>query len=241
MAIEIGSGVQFGSGTQIHTSANPISTGLVLHLDAATLGANPSTWIDSVSSLTFTLYGSPVYSSSNGGYLSFAPGSGQYAQSPNQSFGSLSTWSVEVWHYYEGTNTGIAPCIVTELYPNVTNNINFSLGSNVYGSTNLQAGFWNSNWRTTPVGYSLTSGSWYHIMGTYDGTTLRLYVNDTLAQTESYSNTPVSGGSGIRLMRRWDDADYWGGRLAIVRIYSTALSAEDVSTNYSADRHRFGL
>ena len=42
-------------------------------------------------------------------------------------------------------------------------------------------------------------------------------------------------------MRRWDLGDYWGGRLAIIRIYNRALLASEVTTNYSASKARFGL
>ena len=45
-------------------------------------------------------------------------------------------------------------------------------------------------------------------------------------------------------MRRWDrnaPEDYWGGGLAILRIYSGAIGASDVSTNYAASKARFGL
>ena len=42
-------------------------------------------------------------------------------------------------------------------------------------------------------------------------------------------------------MRRWDDGDYWGGRLSVVRIYDNALTQNQVTGNYNAQRVRFGL
>jgi len=226
--------------TSTYTPILPVTTGLVMNLDAATLSSNPttSTWYDSVSNLPFTLYSSPTYSSNNGGYLTFVSSSGQYAQSTNQSFGSLSTWTVEAWHYYDATLTGAAPCIVTEVYPGVTNKINFSLGSDIAGI--LQNGFFDGGWRTTSVG-TLTSGNWYQLVGTYDGSTINLYINNSLSQSTSYTGTPTSSQGGIRLMRRWDLADYWGGRLGIVRIYNTALTPTQIQQNYNANKSRFGL
>lgn len=241
MAIEIGAGVEIGGGTAVHTALSAVTTGLVLQLDAATLSANPTTWTDSVSSLTFTLYGAPVYSSAHGGVLQFVPASSQYAQSPTQSFASLTQFTVEAWHYYTGTNSAGSPCILTELYPGSTARINFNLGNGSDSSPNLQMGFFDGGWRQTTTGYTLTAGNWYHLMGTYDGATIRLYVNNSLVRSTAYSGTPVSSRGGIRLMRRWDAAQYQGGYLGIVRIYNTALSAADVSVNYSADRSRFGL
>ena len=42
-------------------------------------------------------------------------------------------------------------------------------------------------------------------------------------------------------MRRWDLGDYWGGYLAIVRIYGRALQASEITQNYGASKARFGL
>ena len=60
-------------------------------------------------------------------------------------------------------------------------------------------------------------------------------------RSSSYSGTPLSSQGGIRLMRRWDNPDYWGGRLAIVNIYTGSLTAADISQNYNTNRGRFGL
>ena len=42
-------------------------------------------------------------------------------------------------------------------------------------------------------------------------------------------------------MRRWDNPEYWGGRLGVVRIYNTAFSNVQIDQNYQAVRSRFGL
>ena len=42
-------------------------------------------------------------------------------------------------------------------------------------------------------------------------------------------------------MKRWDNYDYWGGALAIVRIYDHALTSSDVAVNYFGSKGRFGL
>jgi hypothetical protein len=78
----------------------------------------------------------------------------------------------------------------------------------------------------------------------YDGTNLKLYINNVLTQTEASSATPQSSSLGIHIMRRWDqsgEVDLWGGYLAVLRIYSGALTAEQVTTNYNASKARFGL
>jgi hypothetical protein len=96
-------------------------------------------------------------------------------------------------------------------------------------------------------GYTLpASNAWYQIVGTYDGANFKTYVNTTLRVTNPYTGTPASGNQGINLMKRWDkDASpgnaFWGGRLAIVRMYNTALSQAQITTNYNVNKARFGL
>lgn len=224
----------------IGQSTGTVTANLVLNLDAGLTSSfsGNTTWVDTVNGLQFTLSGTPTFSSNNGGYINFVPTSSQYAYSGNQSFGSLTQWTVEAWHYYTGTNTGSLPSIVTELYPGSTSQINFSLGSNTIGS--LQNGFFNGAWQVTS-GYGLTTNAWYHIVGTYDGTTIKLFVNNNQVNATNYTGTPASSQGGIRLMRRWDLTDYWGGRLGIVRIYNTAFGNTQINTNFQAVRSRFGI
>jgi hypothetical protein len=222
-----------------------VTDGLVLSLDAGNINSYPgsgATWTDMIQSRVFTLFNTPAYSSNNGGYLSFIPASSQYAQATSLS-SSLSTWTVETWHYYTDTNSGLTPTIVTEVYPGSTSNINFNLGSQTsQGRTSLSSGFFNGAWRTTSATI-LTTNTWNYVVGTYDGITNKLYVNDLLVQSSSYTGTPISSQGGIRLMRRWDDtsADFWGGRLSIVRIYNNALNTTQITQNYNAQKSRFGL
>jgi hypothetical protein len=208
-------------------------TSPVLSLDAADYsGSGP--WIDSIGGKSFTLTNSPTWSSSNGGYFNFVSSSSQYAIC-NTSLPSMSTWTVGVWHYYTGTETGSAPCIVTETF--IGGGINYSLGKNNGG---FSSGFFNGGWRTTD-GYSLTPNNWYYIVGTYDGSTIKLYVNNTLVDSTNYTGTPTTSGAGIRLMERWDLSDYWGGRLAIVDIFDTALDQTEITTIWNSTKTRFGL
>lgn len=235
------------SGTYSQTVAASSNTlfanNLQLHLDAgntSSYSGSGTTWTDLVGSKTFTLYGSPTYSAASGGYINFVPASGQYAQTTT-SLASMTNWTVEAWHYYTGTNTGASPCIVTEYWPNGTGNLNYTLGNGTDSSPNLQAAFFNGAWRATPTGTTLTANTWYHLAGTYNGSTLKLYVNGTLASNASYTGTSATGAAGIRLMRRWDNAEYWGGGLGVVRIYNSDIGAAGVSQNYNFQKSRFGV
>ena len=105
MALVIGSGITIGGGINIASMVDYVTANLVLNLDAGLTSSfsGNTTWRDTVNGLSFTLSGTPTFSSNNGGYLSFAPASSQYAYSANQGFGNLSRWTVEAWHYFTNT------------------------------------------------------------------------------------------------------------------------------------------
>ena len=213
----------------------------ILSLDAGNMSSYPgsgTTWTDLVGGKTFSLINGPGYDPSNGGKFYFHAPSGQYAQC-NSGLQNLSTWSIGVWHYYTGSNVGSGMCIVTEVYPGSTSRINYSLGDNYDGGL-LSSGFFDGGWRTSGS-HSLTANSWYHIVGTYDGLTNKLYVNNTLVQSSDYTGSPQSSNGGIRLMRRWDNADYWDGYLSTVDIYDKAMNPSQVASVFNRTKSRFGL
>ena len=237
--VNIGGGINFGEG--ISVGQFPLPT-LVLSLDAGNPASYPgtgTTWTDTVAGVPFTLYNGVTYNSANGGYLSFDPVSAQYAQSP--SIAQLGTWSVEAWHYYTGTNVGGSPCILTEVFTG--GGINYTLGAINNTGTDLEAGWFNGGqWIYTGTSYNLTPGNWYQIVGTYDGNYPKLYVNNTLVATGTTSGGQAyESGQGIRLMQRWDNPDYWGGNLAIVKIYSGSIGTVGVNASWNTNKSRFGL
>jgi len=241
MSLVIGNNLTIEPGITISTSYSVVTNNLVLNLDAGNVSSYPgtgSTWTDLISARTFTLFNNPTFSSGNGGSLDFAPTNDQYAYC-SSSLPTMTNWTVEVWHYYTGTNDSGSPCIVTELYPP---SINYTLGSTNDNSPLLSAGFFNGAWQVTPYNYTLTPGNWYQIVGTCDNTNVNLYINGSLIRTNNwYGSPPSSGGGGIFLMNRWDNPERWGGKLAIVRIYNTNIGASGVTQNYAADKNRFGL
>jgi Concanavalin A-like lectin/glucanases superfamily len=199
-------------------------------------GAN--SWIDSVNNLPFILQNGVTYDSGDGGSMVFVPSSNQYAQSA--SIAGLTKWTVETWHYYAGTNTGTSPCILTEVFGG--GGINYTLGAINNDTSGLCAGWYNGGgWVYTGTSYNLTPGNWYQIVGTYDGTSVKLYVNNTLVATGGSPGSAFGSGYGIRLMRRWDNAEFWGGKLGIVNIYDGAMNQAEVTSSWNTNKARFGL
>lgn len=224
-----------------------VTRGLRVFLDAGDTRSYPgtgTTWTDiSGNGVNFTLRNSPAYSTSNGGVLTFASASFQYADTTTN-LGDLNTFTIEAWVKWNGNPAAGTNAIVTNLYDGVSK-VNFTLGSCEPLSSTVRSGFYNGAWRNVTTGHTPTAGAWYHYVGTYDGSTVRLYVNVGTTYTLSYSGTPQSGGA-IRIARRWDDVDnvstnFVDGTIPVIRIYNRALSTPEVTQNFNAQRSRYGI
>lgn len=224
----------------------PATSGLTLSLDAGNSSSYPgtgSTWTNLVGgSGNATLINSPTYNSANSGYLNFSKTSLEYATVPN--IGTIQNWTVEVWVRFTSSLTGQVASVVGNQF-NLSSSLNFSIGTNnAPGSYNIVAGFFQNGWYNT-TGFAPTLNTWYQIVGTYDGSTIKQYVNGTASGgTLNVSATLQSGGE-VRMMKRWDSALTSGnlidGDLSIVRIYNRALNATEITQNYNANKSRFGL
>jgi hypothetical protein len=82
---------------------------------------------------------------------------------------------------------------------------------------------------------SLQPGTWYHIVGTYDGTNMRLYVNGVLERTTASSISVENHTSGLRF-GRGDTCGCYGGLIDEVAVYGTALTATQVLDHYNAGK-----
>lgn len=93
------------------------------------------------------------------------------------------------------------------------------------GTTNTSA-----TWTQT-----LSSGTWYQYIGTYDGTNARAYINGSLVAT-SVSGSGSIAASGVDVNIGRDGAytsDYFTGTIDEVRISSIARSSDWIKTEYN--------
>ncbi|EJN57677.1 LamG domain-containing protein [Halogranum rubrum] len=81
------------------------------------------------------------------------------------------------------------------------------------------------------TGGSPSVGDWTHLVVTFGGGTLRLFVDGTEVDSTSASGQLATHGN-IQLGGDEGDHGYWDGRLDQVRTYARSLSAAEVSTLY---------
>jgi hypothetical protein len=78
---------------------------------------------------------------------------------------------------------------------------------------------------------ALATGTWSHLAGTYDGTTLRLYVNGAQVSSKSVSGGLVNGTGPLHVGGNAVWAEWFSGQIDDLRIYNRALSATELQTD----------
>lgn len=111
-----------------------------------------------------------------------------------------------------------------------SNNSWYSAGTSVSGTT------------------SINLGSWYHVVGVYDGTQVILYLNGNFEKTggatlsgtvannvvNTYTNLTIGKTDATNL-------NNFQGQLGMVKLYNRALSNTEILQNFNAHKGRYGL
>jgi hypothetical protein len=138
---------------------------------------------------------------------------------------NLTTWTVAVW-----VRSPAAPSSASGSGP-VQREKNFEINWNhpdvaLRGAVALSAG---GTWHAASFG-PLAANTWYHLVGTYDGDTLRAYVNGVLATANpAPSGNPDLEPLPLELGARAGAASYFAGVVSGVRIYRRAIGPSEVA------------
>ncbi len=81
---------------------------------------------------------------------------------------------------------------------------------------------------------NLTNNSWHYIAGTWDGTTMKLYVDEDTPVTVSKSGAITYDGDDLFIGSRLGTGEYFDGLISDVRLYDRALTSYEVKNNYNA-------
>jgi len=240
MSIQVRDGVQFSGGAYMSSSAplSVVTTGLQLYLDAGNASSYSGTgtsWNDlSGNGRNGTLTNNPTYSSADGGSIVF-DGNNDFVQCS----GSLTVTAATfvTWIRRNGSQGDYDGII----YSRGT----VATGLSFLGVTNKISYTWNNTVDT----YSWDSGltipdlTWCMVAVSVTNTTATAYLCQSSGIT-SATNTVSHTSTVLDDIRIGQDnlaSRFFNGRIAVAQIYNIALSAEQVSQNFAADRSRFGV
>jgi hypothetical protein len=223
-----------------------VTSGLTLCLDA---GFRPSystsgvSWYDISynNPLVTTLVNGPTYSSTNGGSLLF-DGSDDNCVVASDGFGIFNNqkYTIEAWVKFS-SNNGDIPIFSYDYtsfnYPYYAAHLRHTGTGKVYLGWNM-GGFQYELQTTTNT---ILSSTWYHIVGIVESGRQQIYVNNVL-KTSSTQSGPITFYNVPAYVGYYPHAPIaMYGNIAIVRVYNRALSSAEVTTNWNAQKSRFGL
>lgn len=111
------------------------------------------------------------------------------------------------------------------LFTYYTGGVNYVYWRGIKSTTSYNA--------TYTIGASMSTSAWMHIVGTYDGNNLKLYVNGVLRSTTAVGGALDTASNGIVFLGRLGDTSYvLNGSLDEVAIYDHALSVDQVYRHY---------
>jgi hypothetical protein len=218
---------------------NIITNGLVLNLDAANKDSYPgtgTTWNNTVSnSYNGTLNNGPSFLSNiNGGVIAF-DGVDDEVTGPKPTFSAV---TLEYYCKLTGNSTGGYPHIVMSGNTFIgfignTSSARFRIAINPgAGYSEITSDLLNPS--TNFNLYSMT----------YDGTTVRMYVNGVL-QSNTMNIPPtfslMDGNAYYLNATTTPSYDKAPNQIPIFRLYNRALSTTEIQQNYNAQKTRFGL
>lgn len=227
-------------------SSGAVTSGLIMHLDpgdSSSYSGSGSTWTDLEGTVgNHTLLNGVVYSSADGGSFVF-DGSNDFARNTSFNLSTLSAFTVDSW--VNPDNSSSDHTILGQFLRSGGYYGPFILYLDIGGAVGYDAYVRLSNNTAKRISTSIangTIGAWNHVVATFDSTSLKLYVNNSLIGTtatglgiQNNSNAGFAIGSD-----RTTGSRYWDGKIATTKIYNRVLSSTEVATNYNATKSRYG-
>jgi hypothetical protein len=212
---------------------NPISNGLVLHLDASDAGTvSGSSWANKVAGVagaeaSATLVGSPTYNASDGAFS--LNGSNQFFTlgSTNYLFNGALPFTLNL--SFKASDPNKDNCLIGNFNGNNGATYMFRLSSGVLVA-NRNVNPWQVAGTT-----QIPAGEIVYASYSFDGSNMRIYLNGSLYATSALINASVSWNGGARIGACLDSnssSRFFKGQIYNAQIYNRALSGAEISTNF---------
>ena len=231
--------------TPTSTPNAPVTSNLRLYYDPSNLSSYPGTGTTindlsdngldgTMSNITFT---SP--------YFIFNGSSSQVSVADNALLEPGSgDWSIEFWVNHT-VIAGASRILIAKTDGGNAADWGYGLRTVSNGNTFMEIGNGSTS-ITTPTS-TLSINTWYQVVGVWTNVasnSLALYINGSLIGSNSHSFGSVRNTTSPLYLGSFNGgqfAQWLNGRMGVVRMYSSALTASQVLQNYNADKAKYGL
>jgi|GEM_PF-1587001 len=144
----------------------------------------------------------------------------------NVQFNGTASLTVEAWI----KPTGGVWCAIVSKFIHSSSGEGYSL--EIFSDNRVSILFGNnwSDWTALTSGSAISTGVWHHIAATYDGSTLKIYVDGYLAGSGSWTNGITDAGGPLYIGCR-DGSTFMNGQIDEVRIWRTARTVTEIREN----------
>ena len=230
-------GIKSGINGQINN--NIVTDGLVFYVDPAYKKSYPgsgTTSTDLVNSVTGTLQSSGMFENTNNGVFDF-DGATNYIDFGNADELNITEFiTISAW--VKASSSSTDRCYVAK---RGTSGNAYQISQ--YSNKAIGLSIWIGSSRKDLLGTTNhVQDVWYHVVGTYNGSYMRVYVNGVEENNQAQIGSIDTTTNTFRIAAENFSSAYWfNGKISSVQIYNRALLAGDVFQNYQAQKERFGL
>jgi hypothetical protein len=152
-------------------------------------------------------------------------------------------WTMEVW--INQTNSTGSQVILGKFDPGgASRDVSYAVRV-INGS--VRADFGDGSTAVNTASYALNSGSWYqltYVFNNVSNNNIITYVNGVQQATTTHTFSSILNTTANLYLGSYNNGEYsqyFNGKIGITRIYGSALTSDDVLTNFNANREQYGL
>ncbi len=148
-------------------------------------------------------------------------------------FSGNASFSVSLWFYRLGQQGGTYPRLVSKEGTGIMDwGISLGGSENQAYFTRGQAGLSGGNDGVTAN--NIAPYTWYHLTATYDGTTMKMYINGNLVNAGTSSIRPIGNTKPLTIGTNSDGNSPFDGKIDELGVWNRALTAAEVSQLYNS-------
>lgn len=175
-------------------------------------------------------FNSSLYNTENDGYLNFDRIDDYVIIPDNNSLDFTSNFSIEAWINPTSFNANVWENTIVGKDSDENSGSGYVLRCGNNGILNFNLGT-NAGWKeVSSSANAVTLNIWQHVAATYDGATLKIYVNGVLVGSSSNTNIAKTNSMNLNIGAGYNGgARKFKGKIDDVRLWSTVLSPTNIS------------